>query len=210
MIPLSQAPVRRSRRAHPCGRRPGVGAAAGTQGDGAGSTRRRMGPDRPLDAASPCRRQNRAQRAGHQRCGRRRQRRNRAVRQWRQGRRQPVDGERLRHGRRARHEQIAGDARAGDADRAPHRGDPGHRRAGELADQDGAGSGRGGQGRHRKSHFRGRLGRRCRPCDGGAVRRHGRRRRQEDQLHPVFRRRRVAGGHPRRQGHRGHFGAERI
>ena len=122
--------------------RSGPCAAARTQGDGAGSARRRVGSDRAGDAAGAGRRRYRAQRPGHQRGGRRRQRRHRAVRQRRQGRRQPVDGERVCHGRRAGHEQVAGDARPGDADRAPHRGDPGHRGAGEFADQDGAGSGR--------------------------------------------------------------------
>ena len=48
-------------------------------------------------------------------------RRHRAVRQRRQGRRQPADGQRLRHGGRDPHEQVAGHARPGDADRAPHR-----------------------------------------------------------------------------------------
>ena len=36
-------------------------------------------------------------------------------------------------------------ARPGDADRAAHRRDAGHRRAGQLADQDRQGSGRGGE-----------------------------------------------------------------
>ena len=138
--PVSHAPARRGRRADPCGRRPGAVAAARTQADGARCPRRRMGSDRASDAASPGRRQDRPQRPGHQRGRRRWQRRHRAVRQRRQGRRQPVDGERLRHGGRAGDEQIARDARPGDADCAPHRGDPGDRRAGEFADQDGAGS----------------------------------------------------------------------
>src|ERR1700755_2565871 len=45
------------------------------------------------------------------------------------------------------------------ADCAPHRGDSSHRRSGEFAAQDGAGSGRSPQGRYRQSHLCRRLGR---------------------------------------------------
>ena len=208
--PNAQAPLRRSIRAHPCGRLPGLRTAARTQGDGARGPRRRMGSDRARDAAGACRSQDRAQRAGDERGRCRRQRRHRAVRQRRQGRRQPDDGERLCHGRRARHEQVARHARSGDADRAPHRGNPGHRRSGKFADQDRAGSRQRAEGRHCESDLCRRFGRRRRPCDGGAVCRRGRRRREEGQLHSVFRRRRIARRHPRRKSQRGHFGLERI
>ena len=55
-----------------------------------------------------------------------------------------------------------------------------------------------------------RLGRRRRSHRGGAVRQGGRRRSDQDQLHPVLGRRRGAGGDPRRQGHGRHFRLRRV
>ena len=76
--------------------------------------------------------------------------------------------------------------------------------------KDAQGSCRGAEGRYRQGDLCRRLGRRRRPHHGGAVRRRGRRRRHEGELHAVLRRRRVAGGHPRRQGDRRHFRLRRV
>ena len=66
------------------------------------------------------------------------------------------------------------------------------------------------QGRPGEGDLGRRLGRRRRPHRGGALRQGGRRRSDEDQLHPVLRRRRGARGDPRRQGHGRHFGLRRV
>ena len=177
----------------------------GAQDHRAGGARRRLGPDRALDAAGADRREAREKRAGHQHRRRRRHRRPRAVRQRRQGRRQPAHGQRLRHGRRHPDEQVAGLDVADHADRQDHRGNPDHGGAGEFADQDRQGPRRSGEEGRRQGDVRRRLGRRRRSHHGGAVRRRGRRRRLEGQLRGVLRRRRVARRDPRRQGHRRHF-----
>ena len=71
-----------------------------------------------------------------------------------------ADRRRLRHGRRDPHQQVAGDARPGDADRAPDRRVRGDRRAGRLRHQ--------GHGRaRREAEGRSRLGLLGRRLGGG-------------------------------------------
>ena len=64
-----------------------------------------------------------------------------------EGRSEPAHGQRHHHARRDPHQQVAGRPGSGHADCAPHGRSARDRRARQLADQDGEGACRRGQGR---------------------------------------------------------------
>ena len=185
-------------------------ADRGAEHHGARSAGRRLGPDGALDAAGADRGGARLQRAGDERARRRRHDRPRAVRQQQQRRSEEPDRRRLRDGRRDHRQPVAGDACRRDADRAADRRIRGDRRARLLRHPDDRRSGREAEGRSGRGELGRRLGRRRRSHRGRADRGGGRRRSDQDQLHPLFGRRRGAGGDPRRPGDGRHLRHGRV